>query len=231
MKRLINKLKEIFSHVKSNFFLKKYTPSESTMKLLRDLYPQVDWKRVDFYEGLPWFTPMVAPYVTAQALPKFYSLSRFCIYLKKFDESRAQCISDIVHEAFHVMQAMNFWNGYGFGFFRGWLIYYIAVFAKQGYRTNPFEVPAYDQEFRFLNYCQKHGVHGIVPKVPHNAFINICDEHTLVFKEYKYRYEGPWLLLAGSFLFCLITAVLKPVVDLLVFIIGSVTGKKPVRLA
>src|SRR4051812_15651792 len=104
MKWNIKPPKDFFRTAKANFRLKKYEPLPATMHLLADLYPGVDWKRVDFYQGLPWFTPGVAPYVTAQALPQFYSFGRFRIYLTKFDETRAQCLADIVHEAFHIMQ-------------------------------------------------------------------------------------------------------------------------------
>src|SRR5436190_1063345 len=93
-----------FKSVRESFFLRRHFPNEATMQVLRNIYPRVDWNRVDFYEGLPWFTPIVAPYVNAQALPQFYSFGRFRIYLRKFDESRAQNVADIVHEAFHVMQ-------------------------------------------------------------------------------------------------------------------------------
>src|SRR5436190_6851302 len=127
------KTKEMFHPMRNNFFLRRHTPLPSTIQLLKDLYPNVNWNRVDFYEGLPWFTPAVAPYVTCQALPQFYSFSKFRIYIKKFDESRAQCLADIVHEAFHVMQAMHFAKGYGLGFFRVWMLYYVAVFMKHGY--------------------------------------------------------------------------------------------------
>jgi hypothetical protein len=207
--------------MKAELFLKKHVPLESTMQLLKDLYPSVDWSRVDFYEGLPWFTPIVAPYVTAQALPQFYSFNRFRIYLKKFDESRVQCLADIIHEGCHIMQAMYFWKGYGFGFFRGFMLYYIAMFGKYGYRSNPFETTAYDQEYRFLDYCEKRNLHGIVPPVPPGTFHDISSEKTLVFNNYKFRYKENFFVLIGSFLFCIIMALIKPFADAVVFIIGS----------
>lgn len=217
------------SSVRENFFLKKQIPLPSTIKLLKDLYPAVDWNRVDFYEGLPWFTPLIAPYVTAQALPQFYSFSRYRIYLKIFDESRAQCLADIVHEGYHVMQAMHFWNGYGLGFFRGLMVYYNALFLKYGYRSNPFEITAYDQEYRFLDYCEKHGLHGIVPEVTPGAFNNISRERPLVFSRYQFRYGESYFALAVSFIFCSLVTVIKPVVDLLIFGIGFSVTKERIR--
>lgn len=208
-------LKEI---IKTSFFLRKHTPRAETIQLLYDIYPQVNWSRVDFYEGLPWFTPLVAPYVTAQALPDFYSFGRFRIYLKKFDEDRAQCISDIVHEAFHVLQGMHFAKGYGFGFFRIWMVYYIAFFTKYGYRNNPFEIPAYDQEYRFLQYCRRLGLHGIHPAIPRNAFIGVASEKDLVFPDIKFKYGENILMFAGGILFCAVVTIIKPIADASLYI-------------
>lgn len=212
--------------VKENFFLRRHYPDPSTMHVLRTIYPGVDWNRVDFYEGLPWFTPVVAPYVNAQALPQFYSFSRFRIYLRKFDESRAQCIADIVHEAFHVMQAMHFNKGYGFGFFRGWLLFYIAHFLREGYRNNVFEIPAYNQEFRFLEACTRHKLHGVVPKVDTESLNKVMSEKELIFPSYKYKYSGNILYLPLSFLICFVVTVTKPVADALLFLV-SLPSRKP----
>jgi hypothetical protein len=222
---------EFFKTAKSNFRLRKYTPTPSTMQLLRDIYPGVNWNRVDFYEGLPWFTPSVAPYVTAQALPQFYSLGRFRIYLTKFDESRAQCIADVVHEAFHIMQAMHFMKGYGIGFFRGWMLYYIAYFGKYGYRNNPFEIPAYNQEYRFLQYCEENNIAGILPAIPEGAFNNIKQAKSLVFPRYEFRYRDNPLLLLGSLLFCTIVTLLKPLIDLCLFFLLLFVPAEKVRKA
>jgi len=222
----LQKPKNFLLLARENFFLRRHDINEDTLNVLRELYPNVNWKRVDFYEGLPWFTPLVAPYVTCQALPRFYSFGGFRIYLKKFDESRAQCVADIVHEAFHVMQGMHFNNGYGLGFFRGWMVYYIAFFGKHGYRQNPFEIPAYDQEFRFLSYCEKKGLHGIKPGLAKGALRGIGAEHDLVFRQYQFRYgEKAWML-AAAFTFCLLVTFVKPVADVLVWTIRLFVPKK-----
>lgn len=211
---------------KNNFYLRKHTPLPSTIKLLQDLYPRVNWKRVDFYEGLPWFTPLVAPYVTAQAIPQFYSFGRYCIYLKKFDESRAQCLADIVHEGFHIMQAMQFMEGYGLGFLRGLMVYYNALFYKYGYRQNPFEIPAYNQEYRFLEYCNKHHIAGVEPKVPPHALDGVRNEKELVFNHFPFSYKENYAVLAGSFLLCALIAIVRPPADLVVFIVRSLIKKR-----
>jgi hypothetical protein len=214
----------ILKGIKRNFFLKKHYPLASTMELLKELYPNVDWRRVDFYEGLPWFTPLVAPYVTAQALPRFYSFSGYRIYLKAFDETRAQCLADIVHEGFHIMQAMQFWKGYGLGFLRGLMVYYNALFFTHGYRSNPFEVPAYDQEFRFLDHCRQLSYHGLIPKLPQHPFGSIPKSSGLIFTHSPFKYKGSRLVLIGSFLVCLLIALIKPIADILVFVLGNLVS-------
>lgn len=225
MKWHIPKLGQFITPIRSNFFLRKYTPKESTMNILESIYPEVDWKRVDFYEGLPWWTPAVAPYVTAQALPQFYSFRKFRIYLRKFDETRAQCLADVVHEAFHIMQAMNFAKGYGVGFFRLWMLYYIAVFIKHGYRQNAFEVPAYDQEYRFLEYCEKHNLHGITPPVNDAALKKLAKEPALVFRKFDFKYRESALAMVGAFFFCSAITVIKPLADLAALLIRPFVPK------
>lgn len=219
----MKRVKKTITSIAGNFFLKKVTPLPSTIQLLKDLYPTVDWNRVDFYEGLPWYTPYLASYVNAQALPQFYSFNRFSIYLRKFDESRIQCVSDIVHEAFHVMQGMRFWNGYGIGMLRGFTVYYGAVFAKYGYRNNPFEISAYDQEFRFLDFCEKHHQHGIVPEADAAIFKEISKEKSLVFTKFQFKYKENYLLLIACFFISLVIAVVKPFIDVVVYLVRLFT--------
>jgi hypothetical protein len=205
--------------IKTRFFLKRHVPMPSTIELLENLYPGVQWERVEFYEGLPWFTAFIAPFVTAQALPHFYSFGKYKIYLLRFDESRAQCLADIVHEAFHVFQAMQFMNGYGIGFLRGLMIYYNALFLRFGYRMNPFEIPAYDQEFRFLDFCERHGYHGISPQLNREALEKISNEASLIHVTHPFKYSANYLFLAGSFVFCIIITILRPIFDILAYLV------------
>lgn len=234
MKISLQKFDIFLSSVRNNFFLRKHIISAPTLKLLQDIYPTVNWQRVDFYEGLPWFTPMVAPYVTAQALPDFYSFGKFRIYIKKFDESRDQCLSDIVHEGFHIVQYLQFGNGYGLGFLRGLMVYYNALFLKHGYRQNPFEVPAYDQEHRFLEYCRKNGFHVIQADKAYLAFAELHKNPEMVFTTFDFKYTGGFFPLLGSFFICLLIALVKPLADFLVFIvrlfIRSRHGKEKITL-
>lgn len=210
--------------ITTNFFLKKHHLSERTQQLLQDLYPTVNWSRVDFYEGLPWFTPILAPYVTAQALPQFYSFSHYRIYILKFEESRPKCIADIVHEGMHIVQSMKYLNGYGLGFLRGFSVYYGALFSKHGYRENPFEIPAYEQEYRFLAFCEKYTNNNL--RMNTAIYTAAKKESSLIFTECKITYEEKAYRLFISFLACLLISVLKPAADCVVFVIWIFTKRK-----
>ncbi|HEY6160824.1 MAG TPA: hypothetical protein VI112_06360, partial [Bacteroidia bacterium] len=50
----------------------------------------------------------------------------------------------------------------------------------------------------------------------------------LVHPRYRFRYTGKWPALAGSFFFCLLVALVKPLADVLVFIIGLFMGEERV---
>jgi hypothetical protein len=200
------------------------------MELLKSIYPTIDWRRVDFYEGLPWFTPLVAPYVTAQALPQFYSLGKYRIYIKKFDETQPGCVADIVHEAYHILQYMQIWKGYGIGFFRGLMVYYNAFFVKYGYRQNPFEIPAYDQEYRFMKYCAANNISEIIPDKTSAPLKNIPADHDLITKDFSFKYDYNKGILAATYVFCLVVAIGKPVADSLLFMVKVFT-KKPTQLS
>jgi hypothetical protein len=220
--RAVKALREFSTDVRNRFFLKRYHPTEVVMNMLYDLYPEVDWKhRVKFYIGLPWFTPLAAPFVNAQALPDFYSFSKYRIYLKKYDETRAQCLADIAHEAFHVLQGMQHLNGYGLGFFRIWMVQYIAVYMKYGYRQNPFEIPAYNQEYRFLDFCERKGMKGMVPAVNIQVLREVKSEPELVFKQFNYKYKENISMLVASAFFCAMVAVLRPFLDMIIYILTA----------
>jgi hypothetical protein len=220
--KVLKALREFSTDVRSRFFLKRYYPGDTVMHMLYDLYPDVDWKkRVKFYIGLPWYTPLAAPFVNAQALPDFYSFSKYRIYLKKYDETIPQCLADIAHEAFHVLQGMQHLNGYGIGFLRPWMVQYIAVYMKYGYRQNPFEIPAYNQEYRFLDFCERKGLKGMVPLSSVESLREVRNEPGLVFGKFKYKYKESISMLVAAFFFCLVVAILRPLLDLLIYLITA----------
>ncbi len=115
---------------------------------------------------------------------------------------------------------MQYWKGHGFGFFRGLMIHYNALFLKYGYTRNPFEITAHEQEYRFLDYCTKYGLHGIIPKVNPEVLSKIAKESPLIFKKDLDRYKGNPLAQAGSIIFCSLVTIVRPFADFLVFLIS-----------
>ena len=120
-------------------------------KLLEYLYPTVDWTRVGFFSGLPWYTSLTSPNTIAITLPDPMSNGAFRIYLgANTDFCDSAHISTLVHEAFHIHQFMSVGGGYGPGFFRPGFIDYFTCLFHHGYENNPFEIQAnkYESIFR-----------------------------------------------------------------------------------
>lgn len=97
------------------------------------------------------------------------------------------------------------------------MVYYNAFFIKYGYRQNPFEVPAYDQETRFLKLCEQYGLTD--KNLSQNAKVleNISRHPDLIIKKVTSNYKENYFLLFGSFVFCLVVALIKPIADLFIF--------------
>ncbi len=123
------------------------TIPDCAKKLLEFLYPTVDWSRVTFFSGLPWW---VASGTTAITIPDPLSALGYRVYLganTNFCDDAT--INTIVHESFHLQQFMGGDGGYGLGFVRwGFFNYFVCHFAN-GYDNNPFEQQAYAQEKAF----------------------------------------------------------------------------------
>jgi hypothetical protein len=128
---------------------------DCAQKLLDFLYPTVDWTRVRFYSGLPWYVSLFSPNTTGITLPDTVGVSDYCVYLGTATDFCGTGIDTLVHEAFHVAQFMSVSNGYGPGLFRPGFIAYLNCFFANGsvYKNNPFEVQAYAQENAF-HACQ-----------------------------------------------------------------------------
>jgi hypothetical protein len=115
---------------------------------------------------------------------------------------------------------MSLLKGYGLGIFRGFYVVYIAQYMKHGYRNHPFEIPAYDQEYRFMHFCRRHSQH------PH-ANVSMLRERLpasgLIFYSASYRYKEGLPRMMASITLCLMILLLKPVLDgiLFLFYLGS----------
>jgi hypothetical protein len=75
-----------------------------------------------------------------------------------------------------------------------------------------------DQEYRFLDFCEKNGWHGVKPRLPERAFEDTRLNKDLVFDRIVYRYTGNAIMWAASFIFCLLVALVKPIADVLIFL-------------
>ncbi len=121
-------------------------------ELLAFLYPAVDWSRVAFFSGLPWYAQLFSPNTDAITLPDPIGGSAYRIYLgSNTDFCLSSTLETLVHEAFHIQQFMSIAGGYGAGFFRPGFIGYLICFMQHGFKydDNPYEIDAYAQESAF----------------------------------------------------------------------------------
>lgn len=198
-------------------FPKRVNPSGNLLQLLRVIYPTLNLDKIRFYEGVPWFTRYVAPYVTAQALPDTYSLRTLNIYVQKYDERNCNIVADIVHEAYHMVQYERFWKAWGVGFLRPFIVYYNACYITRGYRNNPFEIPAYEQEYAFLRFCNDHKITVNNP-YDKETLEHLVDQTQMRTRFIEYKYEGRILHLVMSFVFTLLVAIVKPIAEFLLLL-------------
>ncbi|MEM6723113.1 MAG: hypothetical protein AAF598_03690 [Bacteroidota bacterium] len=177
---------ESFAYWYSRLFPKRLQPSEETLHLLRQMYPNVNWGHVQFHDNLPWYID--SQFTCAIVLPAFFSFRKINIYFADFDEQSIPGRGTIIHEAFHVQQAYECGYGIGFGFFRIFLISYLAIFMErvlrllgqgysfssihqQAYRFHEMEEPAYYQEELCTNYLNAVGVNAFADEIPSNLIV------------------------------------------------------------
>lgn len=215
--RLNERLEQFLEGYMQWVFPKRIYPSERVMAILEVIYPNLNFNKIRFYEGIPWFTRYVAPYVTAQALPATYSLRKLNIHVAKYDESNSSILADVVHEAYHMMQYERFGKAWGLGFFRTFLVYYNACYITRGYRNNPFEIPAYEQEYAFHRFCNTHRI-STETRYDAETLNRMVDQTELRTHFIEYKYEGKFLHLALSFLFTATVAIIKPVAETLLIV-------------
>lgn len=123
------------------------TLPDCAMRLLERLYPTVDWTRVIFLSGLPFWASSATSAIT---LPDPSNGWGFRIYLgDNTDFCDPDDMATLVHEGMHIAQFMSVGGGYGLGFFRPAFIGYFACLFAHGYDNNPYELQAYEQDERF----------------------------------------------------------------------------------
>ncbi len=157
---LCNKLKEILSNFYNWFKPEEIEKPDCVLRLLKTIYPTVNWNNVHFYNRLPWFIP--SSQASAITLPGNYDFTQIHIYFdNNFNPCSCAGLSTIVHEGFHVLQYTDIGIG-GVGFIRLFMIYYLSCWIKNlikygnwndAYFNNPMEIAAYAQEEKFNKYC------------------------------------------------------------------------------
>jgi hypothetical protein len=172
---------------------------DCALRLLERLYPTVDWNRVTFLSGLPFW---VSSATSAITLPDPIDAWRFRIYLgSNTDFCQASDMATLVHEAMHIAQFMSVGNGYGPGFFRPAFIGYFACHFAHGYDANPYELQADEQEDRFNACYGKNPVCDCLTGTPvfddaALAGLVACDERLVIRSPRAPMCPGLWWLLA-----------------------------------
>lgn len=199
-------LNKFLEECSNSVFHEKIIPSKKIIDTLKIIYPTIKWERVYFFKGMPWFTIIHSNFITAQALPATYSFSKFSIYLRDYDAESCETLSIIVHEGYHLMQYQKFLKGYGLGFLRAFIVYYNAYYLKHGYRNNPFEIPAYEQENKFYRFCKSNSL------LQKESFsVDTC----MIVKGVDFKFTGNYFYLFLSLLFNLLIAIIKPIAEIL----------------
>lgn len=129
-------------HLWNWLFPKKVELSKPIKLWLNELFPQLDFKRVKFYKGLPPIIKKNNP--NAIVLPSLLGFQNIKVYFKDgpdFCSSRG--LGLIAHEMVHVRQYLDFAGGYGLGFARLFMMPYLLS-AIKGYSNIPLEIEAYD---------------------------------------------------------------------------------------
>lgn len=106
------------------------------------LFPTLDFRRVEFFRGTPWYLPRS---MTGFAFPASLGIGRVNIYVRgdMYDPCSKDTLLLIAHELVHALQFQQ--SGLGVGLFNFGLANYIACSLATGsYRNHPAEREAYD---------------------------------------------------------------------------------------
>lgn len=119
------------------------------MDLLRALYPTIDWSKVTFLEGKPWF--LLTGY-GALTIPDPLSIDGYLVYLGDDTEfcdpkQKYETLNTLVHEAVHILQYQGVVKSGSPGLIHFGFIKYLYHYVCRGfnYDRNPMEEEAYRQ--------------------------------------------------------------------------------------
>lgn len=198
-------------------------PDAETEALLRNIYPTIDWEKVRFYKGLPWF--MANGYVSAVVLPATWNRQHIHAYFSVYQPDTLAGLSTIVHEGFHVLQYQDL--GKGIGFMRRFMVCYLADYFqlffknmfKKGsnaanriaYEQHPMEISAYAQDRHFSQYCLRHRMKISSTELPSQLIHTHCGYHPQI--------TFPFLLM--GFLMTLLFMFVKPLIEIFFLIVAT----------
>lgn len=192
-------------------------------QLLEKLYPTINWDKVRFHKGMPWF--MVGNFAHAIVLPATWHYQRIHAYFSQYDTHTSRGLSTVVHESFHVLQYQD--TGRGIGLLRGFLVYYLAdyfqLLFKYGfkkswmtandlaYREHPMEIPAHMQDDEFCSFCIRQQTNLSISDIPEHFIKTHCG--------YQPKQAFPFLLLA--IFTVLIFSIIKPLIEILFLMVAA----------
>jgi hypothetical protein len=213
----------------------KLLPKEQ--RLMQQMYPQIDWKKVEFHTRMPWF--MQYTFAIGVALPSAYNREKVHIYLREKDQkSLNERLAIMVHEAFHAQQyhdlaSMNK-GSWGWGYNRRFMRYYLGWYfqmlyegffknkltwkdtKQQAYRQHPMELTAYRQEGIFRNHINAyrgHSVIGFFKQVPQLICTN---SHVPPAPAFVFHITATLL--------CVLIALSKPLLDAILLPLALLLG-------
>lgn len=209
-------------------FFRWFSPAEliiptHVLYLLRSIYPEVNWEKVKFHDGLPWFTSTFSSWTSAIVLPSTFGCSKVNVYFKNFDPDSCAGLSIIVHEGFHVLQYKDIGTK-GIGWLRLFIIQYIAScisLGKNCYAKHPMEKQAYTHDALFRKACS-------ASRSPKNTSLKFNEElinaiiksHPQLIKSTSgFKYDSGWGYLFLSFLLLVIIAILLPTIYLILLLL------------
>lgn len=194
-----------------------------TEAILRHIYPTINWQKVRFYKGLPWF--IRGSFVGAIVLPATWGRRGIHAYFRNYRPDNFSNLMTVIHEGFHVLQYRDL--GAGVGFFRPFMLYYLSdsiqlffrnirknnreIASQIAYEKHPMELPAYAYEAAFQKYAiaQKGMIH--TADIPAELVRSTCG--------YTPQIAFPYLLLGILVTFAFM--LFKPFVELCFLLIAT----------
>ncbi|MEX0906334.1 MAG: hypothetical protein WD604_14960 [Balneolaceae bacterium] len=154
--------------------------------LYETLYPDINWDSVNFYLGKPWFAK--SNNIRGITLPDNYGVHEIKIYFSQaagvYDPCSCAGLETPVHEGYHVQQYREILDGAGVGFFRGFMIAYLAGSWRGGGSGHSMETAAHNYHTRFGNCCTISPCDCSVtpPATDNSAISNLlaCDPNLVV---------------------------------------------------